>query len=57
MFRYETICYCCKKTFFVLEGTKKYRLYKQNRNGKFSCEHCDDKIYVEARKQFLSKLS
>lgn len=56
MIRYETICYCCKRTFFVEEGTKKYRLFKQNMRGYHSCETCDAKVYQEARVQLFSKL-
>ncbi|WP_274307166.1 hypothetical protein [Solibacillus daqui] len=57
MFRYETICYCCKKVFFVEEGSNKYRLFKQNMQGKYSCEQCDAKVYQEARAQLFSKLT
>lgn len=56
MIRYETICYCCKKTFYVEEGTEKYRLFKRNMRGYHSCESCDAKIYQEARANLFSKL-
>lgn len=57
MIRYETICYCCKKTFFVEEGSNKYRLFKQNMRGKYSCEPCDANVYQEARAQLVGKLT
>lgn len=57
MIRYEMICYCCKKTFFVEEGSNKYRLFKQNMRGKYSCESCDAKVYQEARAQLVGKLT
>ena len=57
MITYEVICFCCKQSFHVVEGTKKYQYYKRNMTGKFSCADCEDKIYVEARRNLISKLS
>ena len=57
MITYEVICFCCKQSFHVVEGTKKYQYYKRNMTGKFSCDACEDKIYVEARRNIISKLS
>jgi len=54
---YSIHCIFCKKEFKVVEGTRKYKLYKQNMNGKFSCEDCDRKIELEARKGLLGKLN
>lgn len=56
MIYYETVCFSCKKTFKIVEGTKKYKFYKENMNGKFSCDKCEEKIYQEARKNLFSKL-
>lgn len=56
MISYSLRCIFCKKVFKVVEGTRKYKLYKQNMNGKFSCEDCDRKIELEARKGLLGKL-
>jgi hypothetical protein len=56
MITYDVQCFCCKQTFQVVEGTRKYQLFKRNMKGKFSCEPCDNKIYLEARKSLISKL-
>jgi len=56
MITYSVSCIFCKKTFEVVEGTKKYTLYKRNMKGKFSCENCDSRIELEARKGLLGKL-
>ena len=56
MIYYEATCFCCKKQFKMMEGTRKYQLFKQNMKGKFSCENCDHKIYLEARKNLIAKL-
>lgn len=56
MISYSLRCIFCKKTFEVVEGSKKYKLYKQNMEGKFSCEDCDRKIELESRKGLLGKL-
>lgn len=56
MIAYSVSCIFCKKTFEVVEGTKKYTMYKRNMKGKFSCDDCDTKIEFEARKGLLGKL-
>ncbi len=56
MITYSLRCIFCKEIFEVIEGTKKYKLYKQNMQGKFSCEDCDRKIQFESRKGFIGKL-
>lgn len=56
MITYEALCFCCKKPFLLVEGTTKYQKYKRNMRGKFSCDSCDDKIHMEARKHMMSKL-
>jgi len=57
MIYYETTCICCKRQFKLLEGTRKYQLYKVNRQRRLTCEQCDQKIHAEARKSLLSKLN
>ncbi|MGE7925931.1 hypothetical protein ACQKND_22490 [Viridibacillus arvi] len=56
MIYYKTVCTCCRETFKIIEGTKKYEFYKRNMKGKFVCETCGNKIYLEARKSLISKL-
>lgn len=56
MIKYKIICFCCKNPFFVEEGSRKYQLYKKNMKGKFACENCDHKVYLEARKGLMGKL-
>lgn len=56
MITYKIICFCCKNPFFVEEGSRKYQLYKKNMKGKFACENCDHKVYLEARKGLMGKL-
>ena len=56
MITYEAVCFCCKQPFLLVEGTTKYQKYKRNMRGKFSCDSCDDKIHMEARKHMMSKL-
>ena len=50
---YEVICYSCKKEFRVIEGTMKYKQFKENRKGKFCCEDCSHKIRLDAIKNFF----
>ena len=57
MITYDVQCFCCKMTFQVVEGTKKYQYYKRNMNGKFSCDACDNKVFLEARKNLIGKLN
>ena len=56
MIFYESVCMCCKKNFKIIEGSLKYQKYKKNMNGRFSCEDCDQKIYLEARKYMFAKI-
>ncbi|MGE6515054.1 hypothetical protein [Lysinibacillus sphaericus] len=56
MISYSLHCIFCKQIFEVVEGTKKYNLYKQNMKGKFSCEDCDCKIELQSRKGLMGKL-
>lgn len=56
MIMYDVRCFCCKKTFQVVEGSKKYQHFKRNMKGKFSCDACEDKIYLEARGNLFGKL-
>lgn len=53
MIFYEVKCFSCKKVFRVYEGTEKYKLFKENRKGIYSCEDCDHKIRIEAIKNFF----
>ncbi|WP_000076159.1 hypothetical protein [Bacillus cereus] len=53
---YELVCMSCKQIFKAYEGTKIYKLFKENRNGKYTCEHCSHNIQLEAIKNFLTKL-
>jgi uncharacterized protein YlaI len=53
MISYEVKCFSCKKVFRVYEGTVKYKLFKENRKGIYSCEDCDHKIRMEAIKNFF----
>ena len=39
-----------------MEGSLKYQKYKKNMGGRFSCEDCDQKIYLEARKYMFAKI-
>ena len=56
MIKYRIHCFCCKRWFEVEEGTQKYKRYKENMNGKFACQTCEDKIYLEARANLFGKL-
>ncbi|MEY9975018.1 hypothetical protein ABH966_005442 [Lysinibacillus sp. RC46] len=38
MISYKVTCIFCKKDFQILEGTNKYRVYKQNMAGRYSCD-------------------
>ncbi len=55
MIYYESVCVCCKKTFKIVEGTKKYKFYKRNMNGAFFCDSCEEKIYSQARNSLFAK--
>lgn len=56
MISYKATCIFCKKDFQILEGTNKYRLYKQNMGGRYSCDDCDRIIQHEAKKTLMGKL-
>ncbi len=56
MYHYVSNCICCKKDFKILEGSRKYQLYKQNMNGKFTCDDCSHKVELDARKALFGKL-
>ncbi|MFS0673686.1 DUF2197 domain-containing protein [Ornithinibacillus sp. 179-J 7C1 HS] len=53
MFYYEVLCYNCKKTFKVYEGSQKYKQAKENNIKVFCCEDCDHRIRMEAIKNFF----
>jgi uncharacterized protein YlaI len=53
MIYYEVLCYSCKKTFRVYEGSLEYKQYKKNRNRIFCCEDCNYKIRIDAIKNFF----
>lgn len=55
MISYTTTCIICKEKFELIEGTKKYREYKVNRDKKFWCDSCEEKIISQARKGFISR--
>lgn len=52
----KPFAFVVEKNFKMIEGTRKYNLYKRNMKGRFACEDCDNKIYLEARKYLISKL-
>ena len=56
MISYKATCIFCKKDFQILEGTNKYRVYKRNMRGKYSCDDCDRTIQHEAKKALIGKL-
>lgn len=55
MIYYEATCMYCKRPFKLLEGTRKYQEYKQNRNGKFACDDCERRIEADARKYLFDR--
>ncbi|GLC89290.1 hypothetical protein LYSBPC_24170 [Lysinibacillus piscis] len=57
MYYYLAKCFCCKQEFKILEGTLKFQEYKRNRDGKYSCDDCNQKIEMEARKALFQKLN
>ena len=57
MISYQANCIFCKKAFQIVEGTNKYRVFKRNMRGKYSCDDCDRKIEHEAKKGLMGKLS
>nr|WP_239575293.1 DUF2197 domain-containing protein [Geomicrobium sediminis] len=54
MFSYELICYSCKRTFHVYEGSTLYKLVKERKGTKFTCEDCHHKARLEAIKRFMN---
>ena len=56
MISYKANCIFCKKGFRIVEGTNKYRVFKQNMQGKYSCDDCDRKIEHEAKRNLIGKL-
>ena len=56
MISYKATCIFCKKYFHTLEGTNKYRVYKRNMSGKYSCDDWDCTIQHEAKKALMDKL-
>lgn len=57
MFYYDVLCYCCKITFRVYEGTEKYKQFKENGKTTFFCEDCGHKIRIEAILNFMGKIN
>ncbi|RED40037.1 hypothetical protein C7820_1181 [Paenibacillus sp. VMFN-D1] len=55
-FRWQLICYSCKRSFDVFEGTPAYERAKRNRNGMYYCEDCKSRIELEARLQLGRRL-
>ncbi|WP_425388177.1 DUF2197 domain-containing protein [Ectobacillus panaciterrae] len=55
MIYYEVVCISCRKIFRVYEGTQKYKQFKENRKGKYTCEQCSHDIRLEAIKNFFNK--
>ncbi|WP_425388122.1 DUF2197 domain-containing protein [Ectobacillus panaciterrae] len=55
MIYYEVVCISCRKIFRVYEGTQKYKQFKENRKGKYTCEQCSHNIRLEAIKNFFNK--
>ena len=49
IFRFQAICYSCRREFYVNEGTKAYDNVKQNLHGLHCCEDCKARIELEAR--------
>ena len=57
MFRYEVLCFSCKKIFRVYEGSLKYKQAKERKVKYFCCEGCADKIRIEAILNFMSNIN
>ncbi len=56
MIYYMATCIFCKKEFRIIEGTNKYRVFKQNMQGKYSCDDCDGQVEHEAKRNLMGKL-
>lgn len=57
MFYYDVLCYICKKTFRVYEGSLKYKQAKERKVKFFCCEDCADKIRIEAILNFMREIN
>jgi len=53
MFSFKIVCTICKQNFQALEGTEKYRQFKENKKSPLVCEDCSDKIRFEAIMNFM----
>ncbi|QCR31125.1 DUF2197 domain-containing protein [Lysinibacillus sp. SGAir0095] len=53
MFYYEIICSSCRQKFRLVEGSLKYKLFKEKTNMIFRCEACESKIRMDAIKNFF----
>lgn len=57
MFYYEVLCYNCKKTFNVYEGSLKYKQAKEKSVKFFCCEDCAEKIRIEAILSLMQRIN
>lgn len=55
MFFYETTCRYCRKPFKLMEGTKKYQRFKENRQASIGCDNCDRRIEADSRKYLFNR--
>lgn len=55
MFYYEITCRYCGKLYKLMEGTKKYQQYKEDRQRKFSCDDCERRIEADSRKYLFNR--
>jgi len=53
MIKYEIVCFSCKKVFEVIEGTAKYKQFKEYRKGVYCCDECGHNIRMDAIKNFF----
>jgi len=53
MFYFEINCSICKQSFQAVEGTEKYKQFKENKKTLLVCEDCSDKIRFEAIMNFM----
>jgi DNA-directed RNA polymerase subunit RPC12/RpoP len=53
MIYYMATCIFCKKEFRIIEGTNKYRVFKQNMQGKYPCDDCDRQNEDEAKRNLM----
>jgi uncharacterized protein YlaI len=52
---YESTCTICKQPFKIIEGSKQYRDYKTNPNGKYMCDQCKRTIEDDSRKYLFNR--